>query len=845
VIVVRLFVLLGVLGFVVLGAGCASPRPELENGGSDSSGGTGNSSGGTGDSSGGTGDSSGGTGDSSGSTGDSSGSTGAEVDTNVDDTGAPVCGNGIVEAGESCDDGAETALCNVDCTPVACGDGVVNEAASEECDDGGKSATCNLDCTVAECGDGIVNPLAGETCDDGGAMATCDLDCTPVACGDGVVNDAAGEECDDGGRSATCDWDCTVAECGDGLVNALAGEACDTAGRTAACGVDCSLVECGDGITHAAAGEACDDAGETATCNADCSLAICGDGIANAASGEACDDAGMSATCDEDCSLAVCGDGDLNVTAGEVCDAAGESSTCNADCTVAECGDEIVNVTAGEQCDDAGETATCDVDCTTPACGDGDANAAAGEQCDGLDLGGLGCGDVVALGGALGCSAGCAYETAGCTLPLLQLSFSPIKQFDFSWAAVPDAEYYQVLESASPGEPYVQIGGDIVGEAVSFEMPLHFRWQASYVLRACNAGGCTDSEPVDVVESLAEAVGYVKASNTGAFDEFGYSVALSGDGNTLAVGAHEENSNATGIGGNQADNSVVGAGAVYVFERDGAGAWSQQAYVKASSTGEIDHFGGSVALSGDGNTLAVGARNESSNATGIGGNPANNSASGSGAVYVFERDGAGAWSQQAYVKASNTDFDHEFGYSVALSGDGNTLAVGARNEGSNATGIGGNQADNSASYSGAVYVFERDGAGAWSQQAYVKASNTGASDLFGLSVALSGNGNTLAVGAYGEDSNATDIGGNQADNSASASGAVYVFERDGAGAWSQQAYVKASNTGANDYFGVSVSLSGDGNTLAVGAYLEDSNATSIGGNQADNSASSSGAVYLY
>ena len=141
-----------------------------------------------------------------------------------------------------------------------------------------------------------------------------------------------------------------------------------------------------------------------------------------------------------------------------------------------------------------------------------------------------------------------------------------------------------------------------------------------------------------------------------------------------------------------------------------------------------------------------------------------------------------------------------------------------RREDSNATGIDGNQADNSASHAGAVYVFTRS-AGAWSQQAYVKASNTDADDAFSWSVSLSGDGNTLAVGARWEDSNATGIDGNQADNSAFESGAVYVFHAQRRVAWSQQAYVKASNTDGFDQFGGGdrgLSLSGDGNTLAVG-----------------------------
>jgi hypothetical protein len=193
-------------------------------------------------------------------------------------------------------------------------------------------------------------------------------------------------------------------------------------------------------------------------------------------------------------------------------------------------------------------------------------------------------------------------------------------------------------------------------------------------------------------------------------------------------------------------------------------------------------------------------------------------------------------SQEAYIKASNTGAGDNFGFSVSLSGD--TLAVGAYLEASNATGINGNEADNSAIGSGAVYVFTRAGT-TWTQQAYIKASNTDANDFFGTSVSLSGD--TLAVGAYGEDSNATGTNGSEEDNSAPDSGAVYVFTRAGM-TWTQQAYIKASNTDASDFFGWSVSLSGD--TLAVGTLYEASNATGINGNQADNSALNSGAVYV-
>ena len=323
---------------------------------------------------------------------------------------------------------------------------------------------------------------------------------------------------------------------------------------------------------------------------------------------------------------------------------------------------------------------------------------------------------------------------------------------------------------------------------------------------------------------------YLKASNTETLDYFGYSVALSGD--TAVVGAYRERSIATGVNGNQTDNSAPYSGAAYVFVRSGS-TWSQQAYLKASKIGG-GFFAESVAVSGD--TVVVGDRLESSNATGVNGNQANESASGSGAAYVFVRSGT-IWSQQAYLKASNTGASDYFGSSIAVSGD--TVVVGATNEGSSATGVNGSQADDSASASGAAYVFIRNGS-TWSQQAYLKASNTGASDYFGSSIAVSGD--TVVVGATNEGSSATGVNGSQADDSASASGAAYVFIRNGS-TWSQQAYLKASNTGAGDNFGYSIAVSGD--TAVVGAYRERSNATGVNGNQTDNSAPYSGAAYVF
>jgi len=256
-----------------------------------------------------------------------------------------------------------------------------------------------------------------------------------------------------------------------------------------------------------------------------------------------------------------------------------------------------------------------------------------------------------------------------------------------------------------------------------------------------------------------------------------------------------------------------------------AASFGQKAFLKASNANSNDYFGAAVALSGD--TLVVGATGEGSSANGGAGD---NSAPDAGAVYVFVRNNNGGWIQQPYLKASNADSKDLFGSSVALSGD--TLAVGAIGEGSRANG---GEADNSAPNTGAVYVFVRNNIGVWVQQAYLKASNADAKDLFGSSVALSGD--TLVVGAIGEGSSR--LGGAD-DNSAPDAGAAYVFVRNNNGVWVQQPYLKASNADAGDLFGTSVAIS-EG-TLAVGAVGEGSSAA---GGAADNSALSAGAVYVF
>ncbi len=359
-------------------------------------------------------------------------------------------------------------------------------------------------------------------------------------------------------------------------------------------------------------------------------------------------------------------------------------------------------------------------------------------------------------------------------------------------------------------------------------------------------------------DGVWEKQAFIKASNTESGDIFGTSVSLSDDGNTLAIGASSEDSNIKGVlkGIYKPDipnNEALNSGAVYVFARTLAGIWGQDAYIKASNTGSNDGFGESLSLSGDGQRLAISARDNSDIKTIVAGNyddtlTPNNGAVSSGAVYIFKRNLENSvlpWYQEAFVKPFNTDASDLFGYALALNQSGTSLVVGSRFESSDRTGTDSyiNQ-NNAASQSGAMYVFTWSGA-IWEQIGYIKPHNTGKGDQFGFSVSISDDGNTVAAGSFYEDSDTTGINSISNDTIDYDSGAAYVFTRKNT-VWSQEAYIKSNNTGKGDFFGWSISLSGDGNTLAVGAPLEDTNMLGITKNLDSNDGlTSSGAAYIF
>jgi len=258
-----------------------------------------------------------------------------------------------------------------------------------------------------------------------------------------------------------------------------------------------------------------------------------------------------------------------------------------------------------------------------------------------------------------------------------------------------------------------------------------------------------------VFAAVANGSARVTANDGTANDEFGYSVALSGD--TLVVGTHLED-----------DTAGPNRGAVYVFVRAGS-AWVQQAKFTASEP-QLGRFGASVAIAGD--TIVVGAEHSVVGQNGT-----------QGSAYVFTRSGT-TWTQQARLVADDGAAGDFFGNSVSVSGD--TVVVGTYFK-----DVGGNFNQ------GAAYVFTRAGT-AWTQQAKLTADDGAANDNFGSSVSISGD--TIVSGAVGD---------------APTFGSTYVFTRSGT-AWSQQQKLTPTDgNGGQINYGISVALSGD--TALVGA----------------------------
>ncbi|MEE4174312.1 MAG: hypothetical protein V2I57_08680 [Xanthomonadales bacterium] len=379
----------------------------------------------------------------------------------------------------------------------------------------------------------------------------------------------------------------------------------------------------------------------------------------------------------------------------------------------------------------------------------------------------------------------------------------------FGWAVAVDGDLIVV------GAPEEDGGGDGVGAPDSDNSASNAG--AAYVFERRNRSW--------------QQVAYLKPDNPDPRDRFGTAVAI--DGERILVGAPRESSDATGVNGDGSNNRSLNSGAVYVFARSNRG-WEQEAYLKASNTGSNDRFGAAVAI--DGTDIAVGAPGEGSDAVGVGGDPDNNFAVDSGAVYVFELDDD-RWGQIAYVKAFNTETGDLFGTAVDITDL--ELLAGAVGEDGSAPGVNG-AFDDLRRDAGAAYVYLRDGLD-WIPTAYLKASNPDFDDAFGSAVAL--DRRRIVVSAPFEDGAGTGTEGDDSNNGASDSGAAWSFFRAEEGGWREGQYLKATNADRGDRFGASLSL--DGSRLLFGAPGEESRATGIDGDQNDNDLSNAGAGYLF
>ncbi len=332
----------------------------------------------------------------------------------------------------------------------------------------------------------------------------------------------------------------------------------------------------------------------------------------------------------------------------------------------------------------------------------------------------------------------------------------------------------------------------------------------------------TIARPAAQAQTFSQIIKAV-ASDRASDDEFGYSVAISGD--YAIVGAIREDEDASG------SNTLSGAGAAYIFKKDAGGTdnWNQIKKIVASDRAAGDIFGFSVAISGD--YAIVGAFEEDEDASG------SNTVSNAGSAYIFKKDEGGTdnWGEIKKIVASDRAVDNQFGYSVAISGD--YAIVGARHNGTDANG------GNVISESGAAYIFKKDEGGTdnWGEVQKIVASDR-ADDVIGGVFVVFGQrfGNSVAIsGDYaivGARLNALDA---NASNRISDAGAAYIFKKDEGGTdnWGELQKIVASDRADSDRFGWSVAISGD--YAIVGAVEEDEDANG------SNTFSSAGSAYIF
>ncbi len=542
------------------------------------------------------------------------------------------------------------------------------------------------------------------------------------------------------------------------------------------------------------------------------------------------------------------------------------------------------------------------------------------------------------------------------TIPATVTITYDVNEIKFSWDKNQGETSYQLLSQLNPGGDFVVIQDALVSTTTSLLIPVHlYNWATvQYKIRSCNSLGCIDSDAVAIKNQSANAIGYIKAINNGSGDEFGTAVALSGDGNTLAISAVKEDSIDVL---NLDDGSAIDSGAVYIYSKIN-NKWQFKQYIKALPVLPGAQFGSALALDDDGTTLVVG---EWLGSDGI----------SSGAAYIFELINE-QWNQVKKISAVTPLAIDYFGFSLAVSGDGNTIVIGVPGKvgyletskgkllvfkkvnalwsdvanlitasdsadydyfgisvdinfdgtriiaakefrassiyiydykittgnviktwveqklsatlvnGYTNSGFGAVSIDNSGdviafSQVGVqILVFKYELDAISNNQRWInklKYSSKTPSGVFGGgeilsgfpiligigilgvrgSLMLSGDGKNLIVGAAFEATNKNGVfTGFSASDGADANllyGASYLFQETAANQWTQKRYIKSANSDTNDFFSCAVAISNDGNTVAIGALGESSsnvnNISTITPDKTDNLKINSGAVYVY
>ncbi|WP_339617737.1 hypothetical protein [uncultured Gilvimarinus sp.] len=531
----------------------------------------------------------------------------------------------------------------------------------------------------------------------------------------------------------------------------------------------------------------------------------------------------------------------------------------------------------------------------------------------------------------------------------LQFSNTAIaRSIGFKWDEVTYALRYTLYKNIDGESGFTQIGPEFAGDVLSYQSveTLYDNLEAEYKLEACNDESCMDSELLLTDSGINQAIGYIKRPEGDGSLHLGNALAFSGDAKTLVASA-PENCSAANQGlcsgvvyvyrlgetrwqfeaalelddiradsrfgervslsrdGNKlaisapfvpasfSDTNDTRVGAVYTYEFDN-GSWTQTQALTGDEQGEdgsrLLGFGADIALSGDGDTLALVAQelitedgqallyrlntddnnenvweleqrfdtasavslDNTGNYLALGlrnGTELDGEETEVGVTQVYhynaEADEEEQWELATELNAPEVFTGQHFGHRVLLSNDGTKLLVGVNYD---STLVDAGQLEKPE-----VYMYQRD-SGEWSlahtfaqldQQGAIDSDDNGRS-RYGSVFSMSRDGTRVLIGDPTEDGNGNGFFANDGNNAAGLAGAAYLYNYAD-GAWQEEVYIKAKNTDAGDQFGEAVSISGDGKIIAIGAPEEDGPAVGVDtAVMADNgNADGSGAVYLY